>query len=99
MSSAEAPKGGRPLVCGEPKSAAAGPTRAADVSRGRRAPPAGAAGHKPGKWAMGRDGCEITVVMMMLVLIMIMLMLVMVIITRIIIISMIMMMLISSASS
>ncbi len=97
MSSAEAPKGGRPLVCGEPKSAAAGPTRAADVSRGRRAPPAGAAGHKARKWEMGRDGCEITVVMMMLVLMTIMMMLVMVIITRIII--MIMMMLISSSSS
>ncbi len=98
ISSAQAPQGGRPLACGKPKSAAAGPTRAADVSRGRRAPPAGAAGRKAKTSALERDGCEITV-LMMLVLMMIMMLLMPVIIIRIIIIITIMVMLISSSSS
>ncbi len=65
MSSAQAPQGGRPLACGEPKSAAAAPTRAPDVSWGRRAPPAGAAGRKVKKADIGRDGCDSIIMMMM----------------------------------
>ncbi len=99
MSSAQAPQGGRPLACGEPKSAAAAPTRAPDVSWGRRAPPAGAAGHEAKNSGMGRDGCAITVMTMLVLVTIMMLPMMVIIIIRIVIIITIMMMPISSSSS